>query len=311
MSRYLEDELDDDQFRSLRLRNGLYQELHAYMLRVAIPYGTLNVKQLQQLAYIADKYDKGYGHFTTRQNIQFNWIQLTQMGEILKDLAKANLHAIQTSGKVVRNITADPLSGIRVDEVADACPYCELIRQWFTLYPEFSWLPGKFKIAINGAKLDEIGLEFHDLGLQLTLNDKNQLGFSVYVGGGLGAAPMLAVKIKSFVAEQDILSYLESVLRVYNLKGRRDNAKKHRIKFLVKELGGEKFAELVEKDWLLSKNDGTLKLNLSQLNAIKKDFVLPIKPIVNVANRSEVDFNFSIWKNNNVSANKVAGYIRL
>ncbi|WP_225879333.1 nitrite/sulfite reductase [Isorropodon fossajaponicum symbiont] len=206
MSRYLEDELDDDQFRSLRLRNGLYQELHAYMLRVVIPYGTLNVKQLQQLVYIADKYDKGYGHFTTRQNIQFNWIQLTQMGEILKDLAKANLHAIQTSGKVVRNITADPLSGIRVDEVADARPYCELIRQWFTLHSEFSWLPGKFKIAINGAKLDEIGLEFHDLGLQLTLNDKNQLGFSVYVGGGLGAAPMLVAKIKSFVAEQDILS---------------------------------------------------------------------------------------------------------
>ncbi len=308
VNRYLERELNDDQFRSLRLRNGLYEELHAYMLRVAIPYGTLNAKQLQQLAYIADKYDKGYAHLTTRQNIQFNWIQLTQMGEILADLAKVNLHAIQTSGKVVRNITADPLSGIRVDEIADARPYCELIRQWFTLHPEFSWLPGKFKIAINGAKFDEIGLEFHDLGLQLNVNDKNQLGFSVYVGGGLGAAPMLAVKIKQFVAEQDVLSYLESVLRVYNLKGQRDNAKRLRIKFLVKKLGGEKFAELVEEDWLLSRNDSALKLNLPQLNAIKKDFELPIKPVKNTATENKVDFNFSIWKNNNVIANKVSGY---
>ena len=308
VSRYFKKELDDDQFRSVRLRNGLYKELHAYMLRVAIPYGTINSEQLEQLAYIADKYDKGYGHFTTRQNIQFNWIDLPQITDLLADLAKVGLHAIQTSGKVVRNITADPLSGIRADEVADARPYCELIRQWFNLHPEFSWLPGKFKIAVNGSKSDEIGLEFHDLGLQIVLNDKNELGFAVYVGGGLGAAPMLATKIKSFVAEQDILSYIESVLRVYNLKGRRDNANRVRIKFLVKQLGGEKFSDLVEQYWLLSKDDKQLKLNTHQLNNLKKDFALAIKPITNVVTNNKVDFNFSIWKNSNVILNKVEGY---
>lgn len=308
VTRYLKKELDDDQFRSVRLKNGLYQELHAYMLRVAIPYGTINSQQLLQLAYIAGKYDKGYGHFTTRQNIQFNWIDLSQMTDILSDLAKVNLHAIQTSGKVIRNITADPLSGVSTNEIADARPYCELIRQWFNLHPEFSWLPGKFKIAVNGSELDEIGLEFHDLGLQIVLNDKKELGFAVYVGGGLGAAPILAPKIKSFVAEQDILSYIESVLRVYNLKGRRDKIKRLRIKFLVKELGREKFIDLVEKDWATFKNDKELKVNQSLISKLKNDFTLPIAPTIESVSNNKVDFNFSIWKSNNVINNKVDGY---
>ncbi len=308
VERYFDNELDDDQFRSIRLRNGLYQELHAYMLRVAIPYGTINSQQLVQLAHIADKYDRGYGHFTTRQNIQFNWIKLSQITEIIADLAKVDMHAIQTSGKVMRNITADPLSGIREDEVADARPYCELIRQWFTVHPEFSWLPGKFKIAINGSERDEIGLQFHDLGLQVVLNDDNELGFSVYVGGGLGAAPMLAPNIKSFVPEQDILSYIESVLRVYNLIGQRSNDKRLRIKFLVKKLGIERFSELVERDWLASKGDDDIKLNAVKLNKIKQEFSLPIEPIKSITNNTTVDFNYSIWKNNNVISNKIDGY---
>jgi sulfite reductase (NADPH) hemoprotein beta-component len=308
VTRYFDNELSDDQFRSVRLRNGLYQELHAYMLRVLIPYGTLNSEQLNQLGLIAEKYDRGYGHFTTRQNIQFNWIDLLQINEIIKDLASVDMHAIQSSGKVVRNIAADPLSGIRKDEIADARPYCELIRQWFTLHPEFSWLPGKFKMAINGSEHDEIGIQFNDLGLQLVLNDNDELGFSVYVGGGLGAAPMLAKKIKSFVPEKDILSYLESVLRVYNLFGKRDNDKRLRIKFMVRSLGVENFSDLVERDWISSRDDDEVKLKISQLNKIKKDFLIPIKPITSKNKDKKVDFNYTIWKSNNVSENKVKGY---
>lgn len=308
VDRYSKKELNDDQFRSVRLRNGLYEELHAYMLRVAIPYGSINAEQLQQLADIADKYDRGYGHFTTRQNIQFNWIQLSDITNILQDLADVGLHAIQTSGKAVRNITADPLSGVRDNEIADARPYSELIRQWFTLHPEFSWLPAKFKIAINGAELDEIGLKFHDLGLQVLRNNKDQLGFAVYAGGGLGAAPMIGAKIKDFVFEKDILSYLESVLRIYNLKSRRDNVKRARIKFLVKELGANKFSELVERDWQGSRVDKNLELNYARLEKFKSDFDLPIKSLQNGIIEDSLDFNFSIWKNNNVSENKVDGY---
>ncbi len=308
VTRYFDNELSEDQFRGLRLRNGLYKELHAYMLRVLIPYGILNSEQLNQLGLIADKYDRGYGHFTTRQNIQFNWVDLSQINSIIADLAKVDMHAIQSSGKTVRNISADPLSGIRKDEVADARPYCELIRQWFTLHPEFSWLPGKFKIAINGSEDDEIGIQFNDLGLQLVFNDKHELGFGVYAGGGLGAAPMLAPKIKSFVPETDILSYIESILRIYNLFGRRDNDKRLRIKFLVKKLGVEKFRDLVEKDWLSSKDDDEIKLNISKLNKIKEDFSIPIKPITSKNKKQRTDFNYAIWKSNNVSDNKVKGY---
>ena len=205
LNRYLSGELDEDKFRSLRLRNGLYMELHAHMLRIAIPYGILSSSQLRSLADVADKYDRGFGHFTTRQNIQFNWIQLPEIANLLRDLTEVGLHAIQTSGKATRNITADPLSGLTEGEIEDARPYCELIRRWFNLHPEFSWLPGKFKIAINGAKLDETALRIHDLGLRLVKNKKGELGFSVYVGGGLGAAAMVAPETASFVPIEDIL----------------------------------------------------------------------------------------------------------
>ena len=308
LKRHLDGDLDAAKFRSLRLRNGLYMELHAHMLRVAIPYGTLNTTQLRALADVADKYDRGFGHFTTRQNIQYNWIELSEIANLLRELSSVGLHAIQTSGKATRNITADPLSGLTEGEIADARPYCELIRRWFNLHPEFSWLPGKFKIAVNGAKLDETALRVHDLGLRLVRNKEGELGFTVYVGGGLGAAAMVAAETASFVPCEDILSYLESAMRIYNLKGRRDHLKKLRIKFLVRELGAEEYSRLVDEDWKQTRNDPKLKLNLTHLSELKKDFALPIKPLVIEGFEDKVDFNYSIWKKNNVRAHKISGY---
>ncbi len=308
LKRHLDGDLDAAKFRSLRLRNGLYMELHAHMLRVAIPYGTLNTIQLRALADVADKYDRGFGHFTTRQNIQYNWIELSEIANLLRELSSVGLHAIQTSGKATRNITADPLSGLTEGEIADARPYCELIRRWFNLHPEFSWLPGKFKIAVNGAKLDETALRVHDLGLRLVRNKEGELGFTVYVGGGLGAAAMVAAETASFVPCEDILSYLESAMRIYNLKGRRDHLKKLRIKFLVRELGAEEYSRLVYEDWKQTRDDRKLKLNLTHLSELKKDFALPIKPLVIEGFEDKVDFNYSIWKKNNVRAHKISGY---
>ncbi len=308
LKRHLDGDLDAAKFRSLRLRNGLYMELHAHMLRVAIPYGTLNTIQLRALADVADKYDRGFGHFTTRQNIQYNWIELSEIANLLRELSSVGLHAIQTSGKATRNITADPLSGLTEGEIADARPYCELIRRWFNLHPEFSWLPGKFKIAVNGAKLDETALRVHDLGLRLVRNKEGELGFTVYVGGGLGAAAMVAAETASFVPCEDILSYLESAMRIYNLKGRRDHLKKLRIKFLVRELGAEEYSRLVYEDWKQTRDDPKLKLNLTHLSELKKDFALPIKPLVIEGFEDKVDFNYSIWKKNNVRAHKISGY---
>jgi sulfite reductase (NADPH) hemoprotein beta-component len=308
LNRHLSGELDEDKFRSLRLRNGLYMELHAHMLRIAIPYGILSSNQLRALADVAEKYDRGFGHFTTRQNIQFNWIQLPDIANLLRDLTDVGLHAIQTSGKATRNITADPLSGLTESEIEDARPYCEMIRRWFNLHPEFSWLPGKFKIAINGAKLDETALRIHDLGLRLVKNKKGELGFSVYVGGGLGAAAMVAAETASFVPIEDILSYLESTMRIYNLKGRRDHQKKLRIKFLVRELGASEFSRLVDEDWQETKDDPELKLNLKELQSLKEVFALPIKAINLDGFKDVVDFNYGIWKKNNVRNHKVSGY---
>jgi len=308
LKRHLEGDLDAAKFRSLRLRNGLYMELHAHMLRVAIPYGTLNTTQLRALADVADKYDRGFGHFTTRQNIQYNWIELSEITNLLRELSSVDLHAIQTSGKATRNITADPLSGLTEGEVADARPYCELIRRWFNLHPEFSWLPGKFKIAVNGAKLDETALRVHDLGLRLVRNNEGELGFTVYVGGGLGAAAMVAAETASFVPVEDILSYLESAMRIYNLKGRRDHLKKLRIKFLVRELGAGEYSRLVDEDWKQTRDDPELKLNLTHLSELEKDFALPIKPLVLDDFEDKVDFNYSIWKKNNVRAHKISGH---
>ena len=308
LKRHLDGDLDAAKFRSLRLRNGLYMELHAHMLRVAIPYGTLNTTQLRALADVADKYDRGFGHFTTRQNIQYNWIELSEIANLLRELSSVGLHAIQTSGKATRNITADPLSGLTEGEIADARPYCELIRRWLNLHPEFSWLPGKFKIAVNGAKLDETALRVHDLGLRLIRNKEGELGFTVYVGGGLGAAAMVAAETASFVPVEDILSYLESAMRIYNLKGRRDHLKKLRIKFLVRELGAEEYSRLVDEDWKQTRDDPELKLNLTHLSELEKDFALPIKPLVLDGFEDKVDFNYSIWKKNNVRAHKISGH---
>jgi len=308
LKRHLDGDLDAAKFRSLRLRNGLYMELHAHMLRVAIPYGTLNTTQLRALADVADQYDRGFGHFTTRQNIQYNWIELSEIANLLRELSSVGLHAIQTSGKATRNITADPLSGLTEGEIADARPYCELIRRWFNLHPEFSWLPGKFKIAVNGAKLDETALRVHDLGLRLVRNNEGELGFTVYVGGGLGAAAMVAAETASFVPVEDILSYLESAMRIYNLKGRRDHLKKLRIKFLVRELGAGEYSRLVDEDWKQTRDDPELKLNLTHLSELEKDFALPIKPLVLDDFEDKVDFNYSIWKKNNVRAHKISGH---
>ena len=308
LKRHLDGDLDAAKFRSLRLRNGLYMELHAHMLRVAIPYGTLNTTQLRALADVADKYDRGFGHFTTRQNIQYNWIELSEIANLLRELSSVGLHAIQTSGKATRNITADPLSGLTEGEIADARPYCELIRRWFNLHPEFSWLPGKFKIAVNGAKLDETALRVHDLGLKLIRNKEGELGFTVYVGGGLGAAAMVAAETASFVPVEDILSYLESAMRIYNLKGRRDHLKKLRIKFLVRELGAKEYSRLVDEDWKQTRDDPELKLNLTHLSELEKDFALPIKALAFDGFEDKVDFNYSIWKKNNVRAHKISGH---
>lgn len=308
LDRHLAGDLDAAKFRSIRLRNGLYLQLHAHMLRVAIPYGVLNTEQLRALADVADKYDRGFGHFTTRQNIQYNWIDLPDIANLLRDLSSVGVHAIQTSGKAMRNITADPLSGLTKDEVEDARPYCELIRRWFNVHPEFSWLPSKFKMAINGAKLDETALQIHDLGLNIVRNEAGELGFASYVGGGLGAAPMVAPEIHSFVPAEDIISYLESVLRVYNLKGRRDNLKRLRIKFLVREHGAVNFAKLVDEDWQHGKNDPELKLNMAELEKLKADFALSIQPLELNDFKDTIDINYSIWKTNNVRAHKVSGY---
>ena len=249
VDRRLAGEITEDQFRPLRLMNGVYLQLHAYMLRVAIPYGTLSSKQLRMLGHIARKYDKGYGHFTTRQNIQYNWPALSDMPAILADLASVEMHAIQTSGNCIRNVTADHFAGAAADEVADPRPYAEILRQWSSVHPEFSYLPRKFKIAVTGAERDRAAIQVHDIGLHLKRNDKGELGFAVYVGGGQGRTPMIAKKIRDFLPEQDLLSYTTAIMRVYNLYGRRDNKYKARIKILVHETGAEEFARQVDAEW--------------------------------------------------------------
>ena len=239
VERRVSGKLSEEEFRPLRLMNGLYLQLHAYMLRVAIPYGTFNSAQMRKLAYIAEEYDKGYGHFTTRQNIQFNWPKLSDVPDILDHLADVEMHAIQTSGNCIRNVTADQWAGVAADEVEDPRPFAELIRQWSSLHPEFSFLPRKFKIAVTGAPNDRAAIAFHDIGLQIKKNDAGETGFEVLVGGGMGRTPMIAVTVRDWLARDELLAYLEAVMRVYNLHGRRDNKYKARIKILVHELGAE------------------------------------------------------------------------
>ncbi|MCA0028693.1 MULTISPECIES: nitrite/sulfite reductase [unclassified Mesorhizobium] len=274
VQRRLAGEITEDQFRPLRLMNGVYLQLHAYMLRIAVPYGTLNSKQLRMLGHIARKYDKGYGHFTTRQNIQFHWPALSDIPAILADLASVEMHAIQTSGNCIRNVTADHFAGAAADEVADPRPYAEILRQWSSVHPEFSYLPRKFKIAVTGAERDRAAIQTHDIGLHLKKNAAGELGFAVYVGGGQGRTPMVARKIRDFLPEADLLSYCTAILRVYNLHGRRDNKFKARIKILVHETGVEEITRQVEAEWQQLK-DAELKLPEADIRAIDVYFAPP------------------------------------
>ncbi len=274
VERRLSGELAEDAFKPLRLMNGVYLQLHAYMLRVAIPYGTLNSQQMRMLAHIARKYDRGYGHFTTRQNIQYNWPRLSDTPDILSELASVEMHALQTSGNCIRNVTADHFAGAAADEVADPRPYAEILRQWSSVHPEFSFLPRKFKIAVTGAERDRAAIQVHDIGLHLKKNDKGEIGFAVYVGGGQGRTPMIAKKIRYFLPEEDLLSYTTAVMRVYNLHGRRDNKYKARIKILVHETGAEELARQVEVEFAELKNT-ELKLPDADIAAITAYFAPP------------------------------------
>ena len=310
--RYLAGELPDDEFRMLRLRNGLYVQRFAPMLRISIPYGLLSAKQVRMLAHIARTYDKGYGHFTTRQNIQFNWPTLTSVPDILADLASVQMHAIQTSGNCIRNFTSDPLAGVAQDELVDPRPYCEIARQWATLHPEFNWLPRKFKIAISASTQDRAATRVHDIGVHIVRNAAGELGYEIYVGGGLGRTPIIGVKIRDFLPEADLLSYCEAVLRVYNRLGRRDNMYKARIKILVKETGPAKFAELVEAEWAQIR-DGYLKLLPEDLARMKAHFLAPHYAADAAADRSyaeqlAADSAFAAWTRRNLAPHRVPGY---
>src|SRR5689334_14612574 len=253
--RFLDGKLTEEAFKALRLRNGLYIQRYAPMLRIAIPYGLLNSTQLRKLASIARKYDRGYGHFSTRQNLQLNWPKRPQVPDILAELATVQMHAIQTSGNSFRNITTDHFAGVARDEIVDSFVWCEILRQWSTFHPEFSYLPRKFKFAINGAKSDRAAVAVHDIGLHAVRDDAGEIGFKVLVGGGLGRTPMIGFVIREFLPWQHLLTYCEAILRVYNRYGRRDNIHKARVKILVKERGPERFREEVEAEWAQLKED--------------------------------------------------------
>ena len=308
---FLKGEISEDQFRALRLRNGLYVQIHAPMLRVAGPYGLFNSTQLRKLAHIARTYDKNYCHFTTRQNVQFNWPKLEEVPDILAELATVQMHAIQTSGNCMRNTTSDHLAGVCIDEIEDPRPYCEIIRQWTTLHPEFDYLPRKFKMAVSGSLHDRAATQFHDIGLHLIKNHTGEVGFKVIVGGGLGRTPVIGQVIKPFLEKKHLLSYLEAILRIYNLFGRRDNKYKARIKILVKESGLDKFSALVEKEWLLIRDNN--ELSDIRIDAIKAQFVPPAYD-----NNAEADTSFdqrlqenkafATWVKFNTAAHKIAGY---
>jgi sulfite reductase (NADPH) hemoprotein beta-component len=271
--RYLAGELQEEEFKALRLMNGLYIQRYAPMLRVAIPYGVLSGRQMRKLAEIARRFDSGYGHFTTRQNIQFNWPQLEQVPDILAELASVQMHAIQTSGNCVRNVTTDPLAGIAADELDDPRPWAEILRQWSSFHPEFIFLPRKFKIAVNGAATDRAAVAFHDIGLHLKRRD-GELGFEVMAGGGQGRTPQVGETIREFLPAPDLLSYIESILRVYNLRGRRDNKHKARIKILLRSLGRDRFAQLVEDDWNASDRE-SLRLDPETIERMRAHFRTP------------------------------------
>ena len=312
VARRLSGELTEDEFKPLRLMNGVYLQLHAYMLRIAIPYGTLSSAQLRKLAYVARKYDRGYGHFTTRQNLQFHWIKLEELPDAMGALAEAGMHGMQTSGNCVRNITTDQWAGVAPDELEDPRTWAELIRQHVTLHPEFSFMPRKFKIAVGASHHDRAALRIHDLGLRLHRNGAGESGFEVMVGGGLGRTPFLAKTIKSFLPKRDVLSYVEAILRTYNQFGRRDNIYKARIKILVHELGAEAFAKEVEAEWQGIK-DGALALDPAAVSEIAGRFVYPDYERLDdgppeLAQARRADARFAAWMGNAVDNHKVPGY---
>jgi sulfite reductase (NADPH) hemoprotein beta-component len=307
VGRRLRNEITEDQFKPLRLMNGLYLQLHAYMLRVAIPYGTLSGTQMRMLAHIARKYDRDYGHFTTRQNIQYNWIKLEQFSDLLDDLSKVEMHAFQTSGNCIRNISSDQFAGAAADEVADPRPYAELLRQWSTLHPEFSFLPRKFKIAVIGSETDRAAIQLHDIGLQLRKNDAGDLGFRVYVGGGMGRTPIIAQVVRDFIPVSQFLSYSEAILRVYNRYGRRDNIYKARIKILVSELGIEEFTRQVEEEWAGLEPLG-LDAPQAEYDRIIAQFAEPAYDADAPDTLDLSDPDFAVWVKQQVHPHKRPGY---
>jgi sulfite reductase (NADPH) hemoprotein beta-component len=304
--RRLSGELTEDQFKPLRLMNGLYLQLHAYMLRVAVPYGTLDSRQMRMLAHVARKYDRGYGHFTTRQNIQYNWIKLEDAADILAELATVEMHAIQTSGNCIRNISSDQFAGAAADEVTDPRPWAELLRQWSTFHPEFSYLPRKFKIAVIAADEDRAAMRLHDIGLQLLERD-GVLGAKVFVGGGMGRTPMIAPEIRDFVAADELMSYLEACLRVYNRYGRRDNIYKARIKILIHELGADKYRAEVEEEFAAVKQLG-IDPPAAELARITAMFAPPAFATEDGAAADRSDPDFAVWLDQNVKPHKQPGH---
>ncbi|TXL69177.1 nitrite/sulfite reductase [Vineibacter terrae] len=312
VKRRLAGEITEDEFKPLRLQNGLYLQLHAYMLRIAIPYGTLSSKQMRTLAHIARRYDRGYGHFTTRQNLQFNWIKLEDAPDALADLAKAEMHAIQTSGNCIRNTTADHWAGVAIDEIEDPRIWCEIIRQWSTVHPEFSFLPRKFKIAVTGSPNDRAAVRVHDIGLRMLRDENGEPGFEVIVGGGLGRTPMIGKTIRPFLPKQHLLSYLEAILRVYNRYGRRDNIYKARIKILVHEIGAEEMRRQVEEEWE-GLRDGALDLPADVVAGIGRHFAPPrYQPQPTIATETErlrfENRDFALWLRSNVVAHRQPGH---
>ena len=305
--RRLEGKLTEDQFKPLRLMNGLYLQLHAYMLRVAIPYGTLNNRQMHALADIADKYDRGYGHFTTRQNIQYNWIKLEEAADLLADLAKVEMHAIQTSGNCIRNISSDHFAGAAADELVDPRPYAELLRQWSSFHPEFSYLPRKFKIAVIASDTDRAAMRLHDIGIQI-VEQGGEPGAAFYVGGGMGRTPMIAPCIKDFVPLDRLVTYSEAILRVYNRYGRRDNKFKARIKILVHEMGKDAFTQAVDEEFARMLDEG-IEPPFAELERIRAFFEDPLfeAGASEAIDRSDPDF--ALWVDRNTVAHKAPGYV--
>src|SRR5580698_5012187 len=306
--RFLNGALSEDEFKHLRLRNGLYIQRHAPMLRIAIPYGLLATRQLRTLAKIARDYDRGYGHFTTRQNIQFNWPELAEVPDILQELAEVEMHAIQTSGNCIRNVTSDHLAGITPDELEDPRPWCEIIRQWSTFHPEFAFLPRKFKIAVTGAPQDRAASLVHDVGVHIVRGPNGEPGFEILAGGGLGRTPIIGQVVREFLPQEHLLTYLTAILRIYNLEGRRDNLTKARIKILVRSLGIEEFKRRVEAEWELLRDQGP-RVDAAQVNRMRGFFNPPAYlALPNIEPEAGKETAFRAWYRYNTAAHKVPGY---